>query len=479
MLNTKKILFLILLLIFTVWTGILCFYRLGEAGTHNWDEARHIVNAYEMMKSGSWWIHTYLGETDYYNFKPPLSMWFIIGGFKLFGISFYSMRLYSAISMLILMLLMTLFLCSSFGKRAGVLFAVLFVSGTELFFFHMARSADADALYILLFAAAMLCLYFAEERQVLLIPCGFFLSLAFLTKCFHVAVGVAIVILYLPRFYKKLKIWHYAGALTAFCIPIGIWAAIRYTYDGTAFFAGMLGQEVVERVITGKDYLAYLSYYASKPMLMLTFAAILLSAVVLWKSGRLLYHRLYLFFLWFGVPFIVYSLSGAFLEWYSYVCYIPFYVIAAAFMGEVTALRKKYWAVWLILLLPLGGAVFQVKEAWEKLHILSYENNTDIRKDMETLIREHPEYQGTKIYIENSRNEYKPQNVWEQSCVADAYIVGDLIPADGGVPIFIEDQESILIISKNLFETYSGVLTGRVILVDGKDYLIFCNDFYG
>ena len=63
--------------------------------------------------------------------------------------------------------------------------------------------------------------------------------------------------------------------------------------------------------------------------------------------------------------------------------------------------------------------------------------------------------------------------------MADIYIIGDLEPIEGGVPVFVEDKDALLLISKNLFETYSNVLTGRVILVDGDDYLIFNNDFYG
>ena len=62
--------------------------------------------------------------------------------------------------------------------------------------------------------------------------------------------------------------------------------------------------------------------------------------------------------------------------------------------------------------------------------------------------------------------------------VADAYLAGDLQPINGGVPLFVEDKDALLIISKDLFETYSNTLAGRVILVDGNDYLIFSNDFY-
>lgn len=45
----------------------------------------------------------------------------------------------------------------------------------------------------------------------------------------------------------------------------------------------------------------------------------------------------------------------------------------------------------------------------------------DLRHDLETLIERNSETKGREIYIENSRNEYKEQNVWEQNNIVDAY----------------------------------------------------------
>ncbi len=185
----SKLCFFILFAAITIWVGVLCFYHLDEAGTQNWDEARHIVNAYEMMQSDHMWIHTYFYETDYYNFKPPLSMWCIMACFRLFGISFFSMRLYSAVAMMLLFLALSGFMVRTFGKWATIIFGIVFASGTDLFFFHMARSADADALYLFLFTVAMICLYLAERKPWFLVGTGVCFSLAFLTKCLHIAIG--------------------------------------------------------------------------------------------------------------------------------------------------------------------------------------------------------------------------------------------------------------------------------------------------
>lgn len=73
-------------------TAYLCFARLDIASLQHWDEARHGVNGYEMFKSHNYIVNTYNYENDYFNLKPPLSYWGIILGFKLFGVSIFSMR---------------------------------------------------------------------------------------------------------------------------------------------------------------------------------------------------------------------------------------------------------------------------------------------------------------------------------------------------------------------------------------------------
>lgn len=494
--NIKRYLFCGIFIILAGWTAGLCFYHLGEAGINNWDEARHIANAYEMMSSDNLWINTYLYETDYYNYKPPLSMQCIILSFRLFGINSYSMRLYSAVSMLILFIVLTLFVAGKFGKRAAVITGILFVQGTDLFFFHMARSADADALYILLFTIAVLCLYQSEKKPFFIIGFGIFLSLAFMAKCFHAVIGLAVFICYLPRIYKNLKLNHYIGMVLGGGIPIGIWAVIRYSYDGFAFFNGMLFGEVFARVEHEHNYLKYLRYFGKKPEIMLSLTAVIAGIILLklklreYKErnekssikeviGRVIHHELYLFALWLLIPLAAYSASGAFMEWYSYICYLPFYIIAGAVLGKVSILcGKKRMIAIILLLMPVIGLIISIKQSIWNLNTLDYICNTDIRKDLTALIEQYPEYRQSRCYIENSSNEYKPQNIWEQNNVAEAYIQGNLIPMNGGVPLFVEDKESILIISKDIFEDYYDLLVGRVILVDGNGYLIFNNNFY-
>ena len=58
-------LYWVLLLALLTAGGFLLFTNLGETGISDCDEARHGINAYEMMQSGDYVVTTYRGEPDY------------------------------------------------------------------------------------------------------------------------------------------------------------------------------------------------------------------------------------------------------------------------------------------------------------------------------------------------------------------------------------------------------------------------------
>ena len=490
--NKKAFVCLMLIIVISGWMGCIFFYHLGESGIQNTDEARHIVNAYEMMKSGNMWINTYRYATDYYNFKPPFSMWCIMLNFKIFGISLFSARLYAAASMFLMYALLMIFLWKKFSAASSLIFGITFSCLTDMFFFHSARSADADATFLLFYAISMLLIYMSEKNPNYFMWAGLSLSLAFMTKCFHVASALAVLIFYLPRLYKKLNIRHIIGFIILFLVPSGIWSVIRVQYDGFAFIAGMMGQEVTDRIKEGKDYFGYLFYLIVRPVIvvcLVVFVICVIRFLANFKKRRkkmtmmsvlrdIIKDECYLFVLWMIIPFGIYSISGAYMEWYSYVFLIPICIILSVKLPELfTNKTGKVIGVMAIAALLVCFGVQTRKTIWN-LKTLKYECNVDLRADLQSLADKRPDLKGAMLYIENSRQEYKLQNEWEQNSIADAYLTGDFEPVDGGVPLFIDDQRALLVISKELFPQYADILSGRVILVDGNDYLIFCNEFY-
>ena len=249
------------------WIAFMGFYKLGVKYVDPWDEARHGVNAWEMQNGGSMVQSTFLRQADYYNLKPPLSMWCIMIGLKIFSDPVIGLRFYSVICYLIVCVLVALFL-RRFGDLESLLgLAFLSVNMTP-FLAHMIRAGDADSLYVLLFTVAMLAMMRIRDDHRFLYLCGLAFSLAFLTKSFHAMMIAAIGGLFLlctkQLFSIKWKEW----CIFILCIilPVLVWGLLRYRIDGTAFFIKMWETDVRGR--TGGElhsnpspFWYYASYY--------------------------------------------------------------------------------------------------------------------------------------------------------------------------------------------------------------------------
>jgi len=93
----KTIWYPILFILLIGLIAFLSFYKLDVKYVDPWDEARHGVNAYEMANGGSLIQSTYMRQADYYNLKPPLSMYGIMLGMAIFGNTVFALRFYAAL----------------------------------------------------------------------------------------------------------------------------------------------------------------------------------------------------------------------------------------------------------------------------------------------------------------------------------------------------------------------------------------------
>lgn len=287
------------ILFFLVATGLtafFCFWRLGADSILGFDEGRHAVNALEMYRSGEWLVSTYNGETDYYNLKPPLSMYLIMAGFRLFGVNNLGIRFFSALCYFLMALLAAVFVARRKGWLAGAFTMLLFGSSRLLLLNSMARKGDANAVYNLCFLVAMLSLMRLLERKASsredgadsrrtpdgkkaregegLPEClgvGLGCSLAFLSKSFHAAVTVLVVGLtlciavFLQSRRRKESVGQNQTAepdgsergllsvtewfilvLSGIC-PVVFWAVLRYRADGLSFLKEMFLTDVWKR----------------------------------------------------------------------------------------------------------------------------------------------------------------------------------------------------------------------------------------
>jgi 4-amino-4-deoxy-L-arabinose transferase-like glycosyltransferase len=88
----------IFLMAILLMSALNIFYNIGKAPINSWDEARHGVNAYEMIKRNNYIVNTYSYKNDYWNLKSPISYWAIIMGYKLMGFNPSGLRIVLSVS---------------------------------------------------------------------------------------------------------------------------------------------------------------------------------------------------------------------------------------------------------------------------------------------------------------------------------------------------------------------------------------------
>ena len=252
------------------------FIRLGAGEVLQTDEATHGVNAYEMLRHGNALVNTYKYTVDYFNSKPPLSLWCIMLSYRIFGAGSFGLRFASAVSGCLLCIIFSVFLKKNYGAVAAVSFAAAFPLMTALFEFHMFRAGDMDAIYCLLFGISMIALYETSKgKKGMLQLYGAAFGLAFLAKSIHAGVILVIGCLFLPCMWRNLKRKSVIlAALIAAGIP-GIWALARFYFDGTGFLYTMVFGEASDKIRSSVN-LAYLQDIAKSKIWILMLAVLLL-----------------------------------------------------------------------------------------------------------------------------------------------------------------------------------------------------------
>lgn len=224
---------------------VLFFYRLGSYPLFDLDEPRYAEAAREMLERGNW-------ITPYFNYelrfdKPVLFYWLIAWAYKLFGLSEFSARFFSAVTATLTVFMVYLFGRHWISTRAGFFSAIIL--STCIMFVGLARMSITDMTLSCWMAGATLCLFMAAHRDLRWwLAAGVFSGLAVLTKGpvgIVVPGGIFCFYTLLIGDFKRCLLNRWLPLAVSICAAIALpWYWLAYQENGQIFLDALFKHNV-------------------------------------------------------------------------------------------------------------------------------------------------------------------------------------------------------------------------------------------
>lgn len=436
--------FLIFILLITSFN---LFYNLGKAPIYSWDEARHGVNAYEMLIRSNYIVNTYGYENDYWNLKPPVSYWSIIAGYKLFGLNPLGIRIFSASAAFLSILAISVFSLYKHGKLASLISALVLTTTIPYIVEHCARTGDADSIFVLFFTLSVLSISLTDKAVGWLYIAGICFALAFLTKSWHAGSIVIIggfYLLFTGRLFK-LSLKEFLLFLLSTTLPVFLWFLLRYSQDGFVFIKAMINYDLIAR--TSKPIEGHIGntfYYlevikSSYFYWILILSGNLIAATLLLKPDSLNRNQINHIFhliLWIIVPFLVFTKAKTKISWYI----LPIFPAMAVSIGASSSLllksknRNCVFQLLLSIMILFAAYKQELAISWAVLN-----PEPDSVQELLEGLKNLQQYRHNNIYTTFKTGSADNPNRWNQSYLLAAELYGDLIPIEGGIISFLED----------------------------------------
>lgn len=242
--------------------------RLDREMVDVWDESIYATSALEMRASRAWAVTTFQGAADYFNSKPPLNVWLIVGAFDLFGVGLVPLRLPSAVAAWLTILVVFRWTRQVCGPAVGALAALVLATTYPFLYVHAGRSANTDAPLALVVTLVLVTLWHARREARLAVWIGPLAAAALMLKG-PGALGFVLPMLladaagrWRSRPFDRVWLGRLiaGGALGA--VPVVAWAIARWRFDGWAFLGRLVAHDILNRASTGiEGHAEPLHYY--------------------------------------------------------------------------------------------------------------------------------------------------------------------------------------------------------------------------
>ena len=270
-----------------ILTAYIAFYQLGKAPLENWDEAWYADATRHMMQTKEFFV-LYWNNAIWLD-KPPMYMWFSALISSVIGLSEFSVRLTSAISGIIIVMLVTRYAYKNYGLVPAFL-AFVTLALNNVFIWRM-RSGNLDILATLFILLVFLVTVSKIKYKYPLL--GLLFACIYLTKASLVFFPLAIFILHELLFERKELLKRYKEYLKLFFIAAllpAIWLLMGSMRIGSNFaeyylFRSDQGVASVGLSKVNIDYVLY-TYYSLQRRFFFVFVAGALFAIRYIKASK-------------------------------------------------------------------------------------------------------------------------------------------------------------------------------------------------
>lgn len=242
--------------------------RLDREMVDVWDESIYATSALEMQASRAWAVTTFQGAADYFNSKPPLNVWLIVGAFDVFGVGLVPLRLPSAIAAWLTILVVFRWTRQVRGAATAALAALVLATTYPFLYVHAARSANTDALLGLVVTLVFVTLWRARRDTGAAVWLGPLAAAALMLKG-PGALGYVLPMMVADVAARWRSGWvdrAWPGRIIAGGVvgaaPVVAWAISRWQFDGWTFLGRLVAHDILNRASTGiEGHAEPLHYY--------------------------------------------------------------------------------------------------------------------------------------------------------------------------------------------------------------------------
>jgi 4-amino-4-deoxy-L-arabinose transferase-like glycosyltransferase len=335
-----------------IWVLALLILLPGiQAGLVDRDEGWYAQVCREMIETGDWLVPRYLGRV--WLAKPPLTYWLVAGSFSWLGIGEWQARLVPVLASSLNVVLVASLGAALFGRRAGLLAGVLFVTaGLPAI---VGRMLLTDPVMLLCTLAAVRLHWSMAQaagagRVPHLLAAGYwlFIGLGVLAKgpatlVFAGAFGLALLTTPGRRAWLwDRRYWAWLPVAVLVAVP---WYAYIYRQAGGTFIRQFLGYEIVERLAgTPHGHGGPPGYYLLLSLAgLLPWTPLVPGALVIAFHRRRENHPWRPLLVWMAVPWLILELIHSKLPHYILPAYVPLLILLAGSLDESLRIRRV-WA---------------------------------------------------------------------------------------------------------------------------------------